>query len=106
MNDVTATSKAKSDQYRNLMIFGVVIMITFGIFVFMLSSQKNSNDKIIEKTNFSNPLEHADSETVVLEQVQRSVEEARAQTEKLRKQIDEKINSNSSIDEGKQKDLE
>ena len=105
MSDNTATSKARSDQFRNL-IFAAAIMATFGIFVFMLSSQKNSSDKVIEKTNFSNPLEHADSETVVLERVQRSVEEARAQTERLKKQIDEKISSNSSIDEGKQKELE
>lgn len=106
MNDVTETSKARFNQYRNLTIFAVVIMVAFGIFVFMLSSQKNNDGKVIEKTNFSNPLEHADSETVVLERVQRSVEEARAQTEKLKKQIDEKIISNTSIDEGKQKELE
>lgn len=106
MNDVTETSKARLNQYRNLTIFAVAIIAAFGIFVFMLSSQKNNDDKFIEKTNFSNPLEHADSETVVLERVQRSVEEARAQTEKLKKQIDEKISSNSSLDEGKQKEIE
>ncbi|MBX3709473.1 MAG: hypothetical protein KF702_06940 [Gammaproteobacteria bacterium] len=106
MNDNTATNKAKSDQFRNLMIFVVAIMAIFGIFVFMLANQKNNDEKIVEKTNFSNPLDHADSETVVLERVQRSVSEARAQTEKLKKQFDEKLSSNLSMDEGKQKELE
>lgn len=106
MSEATKTSQAKSEQLRNLIIFAVLIMVIFGLFVWMLCSQKKQNDKIIEKTTFSNPLEHAESETIVLERVQKSVEEAKMQTENLKKQFEAKIGLNASADEGKQKELE
>lgn len=106
MSETTKTSQAKSEQLRNLIIFAVLIMVIFGLFVWMISSEKKQNSKIIEKTNFSNPLEHAESETIVLERVQKSVEEAKTQTENLKKQFDAKMGSNASVDDSKQKELE
>jgi conjugal transfer pilus assembly protein TraB len=105
MSNGSQTTQARSSQFRNLIIFSIVVMIIFGIFVWVLSGQKNNNEKI-EKTNFSNPLDHADSETIVLERVQKSVEESQKQTEILKKQFDEKINSKNIGDENKQNDLE
>lgn len=104
MNEVTKTSQAKSSQFRNLIIFSVFVMVIFAIFIWILSQQTKSNEKIIEKTKFSNPLEHADSETIVLERVQKSVQEAKVQTENLKKQFDAKMMSSS--DDTKQKELE
>src|SRR3990167_4330917 len=106
MSEATKTSQAKSEQLRNLIIFAVLIMVIFGLFVWMISSEKKQSNKIIEKTNFSNPLEHAESETIVLERVQKSVEEAKTQTENLKKQFDAKMGLNASVDDSKQKELE
>lgn len=106
MNEGSETNQARTAQFRNIIIIVIVVMIVFALFVLMLSKQTKNNDKVVEKISLSNPLDNADSETAVLERVQRSVDESKSQTESLKKQFDEKMNSKSTLDESKQNDLE
>lgn len=106
MSNATENSKTKAAQYRTFIFFAAVIMAVLALFVWMLSNSTQDSHSTVEKLNFSDPLKHADPESIVLEKVQRGIEDTKKQTEELKKQLSDQIHSNGSVGDSKQKELE
>ncbi len=106
MDNATSNHKTRSSQSKNLFIFGIVVMILLILFVWMLSKNTEKNNKVVEKLNFSDPLKHADSESIVLEKIQHGVEVTKKQTEDLKKQFNDELNTKNSATDTKSKELE
>lgn len=98
------SSKAKASQKRNFIILAIVIGIgVFGL-NYMLSdhSSKESIEKA-EKTNFINPLDHIDAESIVLEKTQKELRETKKQTDSLQEKYDSLSSSKKAQDDVAQK---
>lgn len=92
------TTEAKESQKRNFMIFSIVIGLgVFGM-LYMLSDHSSKESPKGDKTNFVNPLDHIDAESIVLEKTQKELRETKKQTDTLQEKYDSLTNSKKNQD--------
>jgi conjugal transfer pilus assembly protein TraB len=106
MSDVTENAKTKNSQSKKLMVMILIVLILLVLFVWMLSVNQKDNTKTSETHHLSDPLIHADPESMVLEKVQRGIAETKKETDNLKKQLDDEIIKKDTLNESKQKALE
>ncbi|MBP9872141.1 MAG: TraB/VirB10 family protein [Nitrosomonas sp.] len=88
MIESTDTNKAKTNQMRNLCILIGIVIIGFLSLLYMMSGTSSNDSKSVnEKPNFTNPLDHVDPESIVLERTQKQLNDSAKETEHLQQEL-------------------
>lgn len=106
MSDATENAKTKSSQSKKLIVMILIVLVLLVLFVWMLSNNQKENTKTLEKHHLSDPLIHVDPESMVLEKVQRGISDTKKETDNLKKQLNDEITKQDTLNESKQKALE
>lgn len=106
MSDATENAKTKSSQSKKLIVMILIVLVLLVLFVWMLSDNQKNSTKAAEKNHLSDPLIHADPESMILEKVQRGIADTKKETDSLKKQLNDEITKNDTLNESKQKALE
>lgn len=106
MADQSKSKLAKVAQYRNLIILAGVVLLGFTGLIYMVSDDTTNKNQVSLKSNFSNPLDHVDAESAVLEHTQTQLKESDKKTDHLQKQIDSLINEKKSVPTSNQENEE
>lgn len=104
MNESKTTKNVIKKQWTYLGIIIVVVLFLLVGLVLLLSdhSEKSfSKHEKEEKLNFSNPLEHIDAESVLLEKTQQKLNETEKKTDDLKQQLTT-LESKTTLNENKQ----
>jgi len=100
----TNTTEAKRVQKRNFFILATIICIGVLGMIYMLSDHTSNNlTKTPEKTNFVNPLDRVDTESIVYEKTQKELRETKKETDNLQEKYQSLSNDKKNQDEMTQK---
>lgn len=103
------TTKTKSLQKRNLIVLTVVVAVGLMGLMYVLSDHSSNSSQTTtktEKSSFTNPLDHIDAESVVLEMTQKELRDTKKQTTNLQQKVDSLSNEKKTQDEVVQKSNE
>jgi conjugal transfer pilus assembly protein TraB len=96
------TAQVKSAQKRNLMLLTVLVGVGLMALLYVLSDHTTNSSQVptkAEKSKFTNPLDHLDAESVVLEMTQKELRDTKKQTSNIQQKLDSLSNEKMNQDE-------